>query len=378
MGALLSICIPTYSRKDKLARLLENIASEAKGIEGEIEVCVSDNCSPDGTRGYLEGKWKKAPFATRFLFNEKNNGFDVNVFEALKLGSGRHLWLMGDDDGVVRDSLGKLVSFLKGLDDEKVKVIYLVAVQGGKDASDIKNHSIVITPKEEAMSSELVKNPNAFMSSIIMKKEAFDSLDRNAVKRGVGTLYMHCWLLRLIGLHFPEGRARYFEKPVCWAEPSGVKSEEQLAGSSGKRIGLPSEAQVDRGKKPRPGLRQELKYSKSMMKQYLDLFICDSNRRYVLFSLKKIAGSLFFPFFEILCERVFRAKEKERVEFGFYQGLFGFLGLPGAVLYLFRAFVWLLPDFAAGAFLKSVLFFSGLLRLTNDARYEFWERFWVA
>ena len=67
---LLSICIPTWNRKERLKRLLERIASEAKGLEHEVEVCVSDNGSTDGTRDFLETLVAKGPLSARFHFNK--------------------------------------------------------------------------------------------------------------------------------------------------------------------------------------------------------------------------------------------------------------------------------------------------------------------
>ena len=45
----LSICIPTYNRAAHLANCLQSIISNKSRLAIDFQVCVSDNCSTDGT-----------------------------------------------------------------------------------------------------------------------------------------------------------------------------------------------------------------------------------------------------------------------------------------------------------------------------------------
>ena len=57
---LLSICIPTYNRADKLKQTLESIVSQPEFIDfDEFEIVISDNGSKDGTKEICEELKKK-------------------------------------------------------------------------------------------------------------------------------------------------------------------------------------------------------------------------------------------------------------------------------------------------------------------------------
>ena len=49
MPPLLTIGIPTYNRAKFLRRLLEQLRTELAGLDGQVEVLVSDNASTDDT-----------------------------------------------------------------------------------------------------------------------------------------------------------------------------------------------------------------------------------------------------------------------------------------------------------------------------------------
>ncbi len=121
---LLSICIPTWNRKAKLARVLASIEKGIRGFEDEVEVCVSDNGSSDGSREYLEEYSKSAPFGIRTFFGEKNEGFDRNLLRVITMGRGKWLWMMGDDDQISEGGIGKVCGML-GRIQEDVAVVYL-------------------------------------------------------------------------------------------------------------------------------------------------------------------------------------------------------------------------------------------------------------
>lgn len=44
---LLSICIPTYNRKKYLVETLRHVLSQLDSFRNEVELLISDNCSPD-------------------------------------------------------------------------------------------------------------------------------------------------------------------------------------------------------------------------------------------------------------------------------------------------------------------------------------------
>ncbi len=126
MNKILSICIPTYNRCEKLNRLIKNIEQEINGIEDQVEVCISDNCSTDDTENIVNVWQKKLPII--YLRNSKNIGFDLNVINVTNMATGRYIWFSGNDDIYDKNAVKKVLSDLRMLTTD-VGAIYIA---GGK------------------------------------------------------------------------------------------------------------------------------------------------------------------------------------------------------------------------------------------------------
>lgn len=106
MNFLLSICIPTYNRKERVVKTVENLMST--DIEG-LEVCVLDNCSEDGTYEALCDIQDKR---FRLIKNDTNIGQFQNHYKALFLGTGKYIVVMMDRDEICLDKLIVLFKYL--------------------------------------------------------------------------------------------------------------------------------------------------------------------------------------------------------------------------------------------------------------------------
>lgn|GEM_PF-1452258 len=107
---LLSICIPTLNRADLLEDALTSLKSEVHGLGGAVEVVVSDDCSSDTTADVLRrnNDW------VRWSSSDYTRGFCANVMRLpCDLARGRFVWLVGDDDLVIRGSVTRIVESLK-------------------------------------------------------------------------------------------------------------------------------------------------------------------------------------------------------------------------------------------------------------------------
>ena len=117
---ILSICIPTYNRANLLNRLLGMLESELLDIHDDVEICISDNCSTDGTQKVCLDWQKKLPLI--YSKTSENLGYDRNALNVIKMAYSKYLWFMGDDDLVVKDSVRKLVASIANVD---LGVVYL-------------------------------------------------------------------------------------------------------------------------------------------------------------------------------------------------------------------------------------------------------------
>jgi glycosyltransferase involved in cell wall biosynthesis len=113
MGAtpILSICIPTFQRKEALEKTLQGLIESEKLVAGKLEICISDNGSSDGTFEMLKDYAKRYSFI-HIRKNPKNVGFDANLLASLKMAHGKYCWGIGDDDTIIPEGVRTFVTLL--------------------------------------------------------------------------------------------------------------------------------------------------------------------------------------------------------------------------------------------------------------------------
>ncbi len=112
---LLTISIPTYNRAHYLEDCLNSIniqLDQHKELQDIVEVVISDNASTDSTKEVAE-KYRDSFKNFVYIANEKNLGFDLNVFNVVKNSSGTYCWYLADDDVLVNGSIDYIVEKLK-------------------------------------------------------------------------------------------------------------------------------------------------------------------------------------------------------------------------------------------------------------------------
>jgi glycosyltransferase involved in cell wall biosynthesis len=118
---IISFCIPSYNRGDKLCTLIKTILS----YQGDdIEVVVLDNCSTDQTVEQLK-QIKDDRF--RLFHNESNIGFLRNLLTVPTLAVARYAVLCLDKDFVDVTKVGELVDILRNETDVAVGYCNLIS-----------------------------------------------------------------------------------------------------------------------------------------------------------------------------------------------------------------------------------------------------------
>ena len=108
---ILSICIPTYNRKDKLDTCLSFLLDDYKGLEEKIEIVISDNCSTDNTEGLVKEKYPI--FYKNYFRTDKNYGAYKNFYNVVLMATGKFVWLIGDDDIILPGIIQQLVELIE-------------------------------------------------------------------------------------------------------------------------------------------------------------------------------------------------------------------------------------------------------------------------
>ncbi len=108
----LSICITSYNRISELKRCLDSIDSK---LEKEIEIIVSEDCSPkkNEIKEIVNEYIKNSKYKVIFNSNEKNLGYDRNLGKLIELAKGKYILFLSDDDSLISEALDKMIDKVK-------------------------------------------------------------------------------------------------------------------------------------------------------------------------------------------------------------------------------------------------------------------------
>lgn len=223
---LLSIAIPTYNGAAYLKELLGNIVLQAKELKGQVEICISNNNSPDNTREVAMEFEKKYPDLVKYRENEKNLGAERNMIEVLKMAQGDFVWFFGDDDSIIPTGLREVVNFIENNCKKNTGLValceesYFIDEKTGKKTA---YYSSFKPNKPEALklSREVIIDGNfpssAFMTVLIFKNSFLKKLlgeEKELIEKAVGSEYMPMFLYRLMFLKFYNIEGLAFNKNI--------------------------------------------------------------------------------------------------------------------------------------------------------------------
>lgn len=113
----LAVCVPNYNRAEKLDRLLKMTAGQIDqyGLNDEVEVCVSDDCSTENIPTIVEGIRVQHPkLSLKFHINESNMGMDHNFLSSVLMSDAEYCWIVGNDDEPAHDGVKCVLEHLYG------------------------------------------------------------------------------------------------------------------------------------------------------------------------------------------------------------------------------------------------------------------------
>ena len=102
----LSICIPTFNRRDKIPNCLNSIYLASKNSNLDFDVCISDNGSDYDVGDVIKEFTNKLKI--KINKNKLNIGYMPNLLKSISLSESEFVWAIGDDDILMPDSLIRL------------------------------------------------------------------------------------------------------------------------------------------------------------------------------------------------------------------------------------------------------------------------------
>lgn len=209
MNYFLSICIPTYNGGENLKYNVNKLIKMQP--EYDFEICVSDNASDDGTQEFMNAAASEYEFI-KYHKNKENMGIAYNFDYVLNLATGEYRWLLGDDDEIVEENLGKVIQKLR---EHKPDIC---VVNGGEPRKDNIPKVLYLKSKLYKDKSELLSQIGehmSWMSSLIICKNVVCKID---IKSIVNNAFPHLIAL----LKYIESNCN-----VYWIDNICVKSQKE-------------------------------------------------------------------------------------------------------------------------------------------------------
>ena len=178
MSHKLTIAIPTYNpRNDFLKDALTSIAKSVIDFRRQVEVLIVSNGSTQ--ESVSEINYLETIFVDfRFVYEDKNLGYDRNVNRLFEHALGDFVWIFGDDDLLFPHSISSVLSALN----QKENISFLVTrpvffSEHVLEASfDPESSSSIVDISGFEGFSEIGFLPAA-VSTVCMKKSAWQQID---------------------------------------------------------------------------------------------------------------------------------------------------------------------------------------------------------
>ena len=168
---VLTLAIPTYNRAHDLARLLEALSQELRGLEEKVSLVVSNNASTDGTLQVIES-FAAGKLQIKVLHQATNLGMDGNFCACVEQVDGAYFWLFGDDDLPARGAIPALVQLLESSNPDLVFLESRWLPDVSVAARERLSEPLIFSAMSRAAFSRRVHVWTTFLSGMIVKKAA--------------------------------------------------------------------------------------------------------------------------------------------------------------------------------------------------------------
>ena len=226
MKPLLTVGITSYNRVNELIRCIKSI--KTKYID-DIEILISEDKSPLSLeiKNRVEQLADKSRYNIRFTTNEKNLGYDMNLGAIIKKSRGEYIFFMSDDDAVAKNSLDKIIEFIRERKD--VGVLYAPFKYAGIKRKDRVRGEDHFIPAGANSAQKLIYDSILF-SGLIFKKEYVEKYDSSRFKN---LNYFQVYLFLQMLLHHG---GYYFSKPSVICVGDGENAYGISESSGGNKI----------------------------------------------------------------------------------------------------------------------------------------------
>lgn len=174
---VLTIIVPTYNRKATLARGVDAILPQVVKHRDEVALYISDNCSDDGTAGYIQSLHEKYPGLVEYKRQTKNIGAQLNFQDAVRSVKTKYAVLFSDDDIMLPNFVDTILAQLAVHGDIGLINYNALSVSPAGKYCGVRDPFVhCCIPKYYAQGGEFIKehtNCPSLVSSNVFDRQAF-------------------------------------------------------------------------------------------------------------------------------------------------------------------------------------------------------------
>lgn len=186
---LISFCIPTYKRPQKLKEALSSISNSIANVKSQnfmYEIIITDNKSDDSTemnvKNFIENL-NTTNISIKYYIQSNNLGASLNLISSTSYASGEYLWFFSDDDFLIKDAVQ---NFIIVCESENIEFYYNTRLLTDKNLKKING----MNPQPNLLEGDLVFTSGiemfeklgieimsiiGYYSSIVIKKEIWEN-----------------------------------------------------------------------------------------------------------------------------------------------------------------------------------------------------------
>lgn len=228
---LVSVITPTYNRPEYLREALSSALGQTYT---NIEIIVSDNCSPENPGSLIESF---ADERIRFFRNRENLGMFANTMNAFKKTQGKYVACLLDDDVWEADFLAKLVPQLEANPDLVMAFCDHYVINGDGQINEAKTQecsqyyhrtNLVAGIYKPFTELALVKRSVSSATAAVIRRESIDWDGIPKEVDGSWDIYLNylCCRSGLGAYYCPEKLTRYRDHEQTDTNQSGSRNHQ--------------------------------------------------------------------------------------------------------------------------------------------------------
>lgn len=163
-----SVIIPTWNRRDLIARAIDSVLAQTRTVD---EIIVVDDGSTDGTGQYLAGR-----YGERIVYvHQDNAGVSAARNRGLALARGRYLALLDSDDEWLSEKTERQVAFLESHPDIGMALCSVFRVNPDGSQIDVFDRRLQI-PTDGPALRWVLRDPALAPLSVLMRREVYETV----------------------------------------------------------------------------------------------------------------------------------------------------------------------------------------------------------